>query len=102
MQFENISIKNIISESVAKNGIIIDVRDKEEFAKGHIPMAMNVSLEELQQNRFSLPRSRVLILYCETGASSLMAARILSSKGYRVINTVGGLREYEKALTCKH
>ena len=39
---ENINIRHIIQKAVAENAIIIDVRSREEFRQGHIPMAMNV------------------------------------------------------------
>ena len=96
---ENINIRYIIQKAVAENAIIIDVRSAEAFRQGHIPMAMNIPLEEIQGGRSNLPRGRTLIFYCESGASSLKAARILAAKGYRTINTVGGIRQYNKELT---
>lgn len=41
MGFTSIPIRNIIHEAVARGGIIVDVRSREEFASGHIPMAIN-------------------------------------------------------------
>lgn len=101
MRFQNINIRNILSEALNYGGIIVDVRSKEEFAKSHIPMAINLPLEKIKQGEYSLPRTKVLLLYCENGGSSALAARILSEKGYRVINTIGGLKEYRGALTKK-
>lgn len=99
MRFHNINIRNILSEALNYGGIIVDVRDKEEFAISHIPMAINLPLEEIMQGNFSLPKAKVILLYCENGGTSTMAAKILSEKGYKVINTVGGLKEYRGALT---
>lgn len=96
---ENINIRHIMQKAVAENAIIIDVRNREEFRRGHIPMAMNISLSEIQRGRFSLPRGRTLILYCDSGANSLKAARILAGYGYKTINTVGGIQQYDKELT---
>ena len=62
-------------------------------------MAVNLPLEDIRQGNISLPRGKMLIVYCETGGRSTMASSILSGKGYRVINTVGGLKEYRGALT---
>ena len=99
MRFHNINIRNIMSETLKYGGIIVDVRDREEFVKGHIPMAVNLPLEDIRQGNISLPWGKMLIVYCETGGRSTMASSILSGKGYRVINTVGGLKEYRGALT---
>ncbi len=96
---ENINIRYIIQKAVAENAIIIDVRQQEAFLKGHIPMAMNIPYEDIQAGRARIPRGRTLILYCESGTNSLRAARILAEAGYPVINTVGGIRQYNKELT---
>lgn len=101
MRFHNINIRNILSEALNYGGIIVDVRDKEAFAKSHIPMAINLPLQELQAGNISLPKGKVILVYCETGGASTLAARILSEKGYKVINTVGGLAQYRGALTRK-
>ena len=99
MRFHNINIRNILAEALNHGGIIVDVREREEFTGGHIPMAVNLPLEDIKQGNISFPKNKVLIVYCETGGRSTVAASIMSDKGYRVINTVGGLRQYKGALT---
>ncbi len=99
MRFHNINIRNIMAEALNYGGIIVDVREREEFIGGHIPMAVNLPLEDIKQGNISLPKGKMIIVYCETGGRSAVAARILADKGYKVINTVGGLREYRGALT---
>ena len=96
---ENINIRHIIQKAVAENAIIIDVRSREEFRSGHIPMAMNVPIAELQSRKVNFPRGRTLIFYCDSGANSLKAARIMAGYGFRTINAVGGIRQYNKELT---
>ena len=99
MRFHNINIRNILSEALNYGGIIVDVRTSEEFAKSHIPMAINLPLEEIQAGNISLPKGKVILVYCENGGASTLAARILTDKGYKVINTVGGISGYRGALT---
>ena len=99
MRFHNINIRNILSEALNYGGIIVDVRASEEFAQSHIPMAINLPLCELQAGNISLPKGKVILVYCANGGSSALAASILSEKGYKVINTVGGLSSYHGALT---
>lgn len=101
MRFHNINIRNILNDALNYGGIIVDVRGKDDFAKSHIPMAINLPLEEIQQGNISLPKGKMILLYCENGGSSALAARLLSEKGYKVVNTVGGLKEYRGALTRK-
>lgn len=101
MRFQNINIRNILNDALNYGGIIVDVRDAEAFAKNHIPMAINLPLEEIKQGNITLPKGKIVLLYCENGGSSALAARILSESGYRVMNAVGGLKEYRGALTKK-
>lgn len=96
---ENINIRHIIQKAVAENAIIIDVRSREEFRQGHIPMAMNVPVREIQNGKVNFPRGRTLIFYCDSGANSLKAARVLAGYGYKTINAVGGIQQYDKELT---
>lgn len=102
MRFHNINIRNILSEALNYGGIIVDVRSAEEFAISHIPMAINLPLSEIENGNITLPKTKIILVYCENGGASTMAARILSDRGYRVINTVGGLRDYKGALTKKN
>lgn len=99
--FTSIPIQEAIAKAVHQNGLIVDVRSREEFLEGHIPMAIHVSAKEIESDRFHLPKNRLLILYCESGMTSLRIARFLDRRGYRVINTLGGIRAYNKSLTWK-
>ena len=99
MAFENISIRQIVGAALSNDAIIIDVRDAGRFQNGHIPMAINLPLDRIERGQVNFPKSRVLIVYCDTGGSSIQAARILSNMGYRVINCIGGLKNYKASLT---
>jgi thiosulfate sulfurtransferase len=100
MRFQSINIRDIISEAVATGGVIVDVRECDEFSQRHIPLAVNVPLSNIKEGSFSLPKNRTLILYCETGGRSAMAAKLLAQRGYVVVNTIGGLEKY-KGKTAK-
>jgi rhodanese-related sulfurtransferase len=99
MRFQNIPIKDIMKEAVYYGGLIVDVREEQEFINAHIPMAINVPLEDIKAGTHNLPKNKVLLLYCQHGGASALAARILSQAGYRVINTIGGMAQYEGSLT---
>lgn len=99
MTFENINIRQILATALAQEAIIVDVRGNKRFRTGHIPMAVNLPLERIEQKQVTLPKGRTLIVYCDTGGTSIQAARLLSEMGYRVINCVGGLKNYKASLT---
>lgn len=99
MRFHNIPIRDIMQEAVRYGGVIVDVRTEEEFLTGHIPMAINVPLQNIQNGTHNLPKNKVLLIYCQYGGGSAFASRVLAQSGYKVINTVGGIAQYKGALS---
>ena len=85
--------------ALSNNAIIVDVRNREEFGNGHIPMAINVPFSAIEDKSVRLPKGNMLIVYCENGVTSIRAARILEEMGYEVVNCVGGLKNYNGSLT---
>ena len=57
--------------------ILVDVREANEFATGHIPGAVNAPLFTISNT--TLPKEKPLFLYCLRGTRSKRAARILRS-----------------------
>jgi len=49
---------------------LVDVRDADEFAKGHFKTAVNISVENLEPKIKGLPSDKPLIFVCSTGARS--------------------------------
>lgn len=93
MKFQTFSAKELDSYRGNPYAVVIDVRTADEYEKMHFDGAINIPYEELIQ-KTNLPRDKNLILYCERGSMSLMAAKILSQKGYRVKTMVGGIHTY--------
>lgn len=70
---------------------IIDVRTPEEFQDGHLPNATNLPVESLiSSNPENLDKTTPQLVYCESGARSLLACQILDQKGYQTYNLLGG------------
>lgn len=74
--------------------LLVDVREPEEFAAGHIPGAVNMPLSGLRERFAELPRDRPLALYCQVGQRGYYAARFLLQHGYQAANLSGGLTTY--------
>src|SRR5579871_1274119 len=72
---------------------IVDVRDAEEFATGHIPGAVHVPRSYLESRIDGVvpDRSRRVILYCASGTRSALAARTLADDlGYEQVESMTG------------
>lgn len=98
MSFKNINIRMIMSAASENDALIVDVRTPEKYILGHIPSAVNIPFEKIQNRQITLPKSQSLIVYCDTGGASMQASRLLSGMGYTVINCVGGLNSYKGTL----
>jgi rhodanese-related sulfurtransferase/rubrerythrin len=78
--------------------VLIDVRQPDEYAAGHIPGANLIPLMELESKLFELPEDREMIFYCRSGnrsraASALMAEGEVSDK--KIYNLAGGIVAWE-------
>ena len=74
--------------------LLVDVRDPDEFAAGHIDGAVNVPLGELRRRAGELPRDREIWVYCGVGQRSYYALRFLRQNGFQVRNLSGGYQTY--------
>lgn len=72
--------------------LILDVREPDEFASGHIPNAVLLPLGNVEKEMAKLPRDRALITVCRSGRRSAAAADILVKGGFtKVHNLLGGM-----------
>ena len=74
-----------------KKAIVIDVRERTYFMEYHYEGAVSCPYEEIDRWIGRFPGGSALILYCEYGSTSLLAARKLSQAGYEVYTVVGGI-----------
>lgn len=67
---------------------LIDVREADEYAAGHIPGAVNVPLSELADREKDIPSSAILI--CASGNRSSQAAAYLAAQGKTSLMNLSG------------
>lgn len=66
--------------------LVIDVRTPEEYAKGHIPEAVNIPIDELPQKirQMNVSKDTTIVTMCDRGGRSSHAALELKKMGYEV------------------
>jgi hydroxyacylglutathione hydrolase len=70
---------------------IVDVRGQVEWAEGHLPGASNIPLGYLANRLDEIPTDRPVVVHCQTGARSAIAASLLRAKGRTdILNLAGG------------
>lgn len=75
---------------------VLDVRPTEEFLAGHIPGAISVPLEELEQKIADLAPDREIVAYCRGPlcVMSIEAVNLLNQKGYHAVRWEEGVADW--------
>jgi hydroxyacylglutathione hydrolase len=68
---------------------VLDVRDRDEFASGHIPGSWHVPYGDLVDRLSELPRDRAIATICTGGKRSGLAASLLQREGFEQVIHVG-------------
>lgn len=84
--------------------LLLDVREPDEFAEGHLPGAINVprgflevkaDLEHYKRDERLQDRSQKVLCYCGGGHRSLLAAKTLLEMGFAdAVSMAGGWTEW--------
>ena len=84
-----------------QNGtLVLDVREAEEFATGHLPRARNVPLKELEGRaaEFNRHKAKAVLVTCKSGARSATAVRTLKKAGFEQVYPLkGGVAAWQAA-----
>lgn len=76
--------------------LVIDTRDASQFAKSHIPNAINIEWRRVLAERSRIPMDKPVLLYCNTGSLSAQAGFALRVAGYENVRILqGGLNEWQ-------
>lgn len=81
-----------------KNTNVIDVREPEEHASGHIEGALLMPLNTLPSEITILDKNKTYHIVCHSGGRSSIASQFLSQNGFDVVNVMGGMSAYRGDL----
>lgn len=73
---------------------ILDVRTAGEVAKGTIPGATNIPVDQLRSRLGELPRDKEILVTCQVGLRGYIGCRILMQNGFSCRNLTGGYKTY--------
>lgn len=91
------TLSRINVDQMPARHIVLDVRMPDEFQRGHIEGAINIPLPELTERLHSLPNDKAIVVHCQGGARSAIAASVLKKHGYDVSDLFGGYDAYVSA-----
>ena len=90
----------IFAEQIPKDDwpkfLLIDARDPAQFAKGHIPGAINMDWRQVLAKRNTIPKNKPVLIYCNTGSLSAQAGFALRVAGWDNVRILqGGMAEWQ-------
>jgi len=75
---------------------VLDVRDAAQFAKDHIPGAVNIEWRRVFAERAKLPKDKTVLVYCNTSSFSGQVAMALRMDGFENVRILhGGYGEWK-------
>ncbi|WP_373091239.1 rhodanese-like domain-containing protein [Zhongshania sp.] len=80
-----------------QGAVVIDLRDKAEFSKGHILDSVSLPFSKLEKEIADhAEKDKPLVLVCKMGQHSSAAGKKLGSLGYTQVNRLkGGISEWQ-------
>jgi len=72
--------------------LVLDARTPEEFAAGHVPGAVNIPHDTLEQRlgEIDVRRDREIVVYCERGPRAARAEAVLTKAGFTAVRHLAG------------
>ncbi len=93
--FKSASLKEVL-DAEDDSYFVYSIRSAEDYAKGHIPTAVNNPFGQGMQEKFSeLPTDKTIIVQCYTGQTSSQTTAILRLLGYNAYSLHGGMGSAE-------
>ena len=90
----------IFAEQIPKDEwpkmMVVDARDPGQFAKEHIPGAVNMDWRQVLAKRSTIPKNKPVLIYCNTGSLSAQAGFALRVAGWDNVKILqGGMQEWK-------
>jgi NADPH-dependent 2,4-dienoyl-CoA reductase/sulfur reductase-like enzyme/rhodanese-related sulfurtransferase len=77
------------------DGLLLDVRNVDEFEAGHVEGAVNIPLSQLRDRLPELNPDQEIWVYCQVGQRAYYATRALRLNGFNAYNLSGGFKTYQ-------
>jgi NADPH-dependent 2,4-dienoyl-CoA reductase/sulfur reductase-like enzyme/rhodanese-related sulfurtransferase len=84
------SIMPAVAPSELNGQTLVDVRTPEEFARGSLPGAVNIPVDQLRGRLAELDRSRPVVTFCQVGQRGYVGQRILLQHGFADVKNLKG------------
>lgn len=103
-RFKQIRVSEV-RQLVESDAVIIDVREENEFANGHLKNAKNIPLSQFRERMHEIPKDVPVYIHCRSAQRSYNAVMALENSGYDNVYNISGsflgisLYEYYQDIT---
>jgi len=91
------SLPEVPAAGVPDDAWLLDVREDDEWAAGHVPGATHVPLGQLGARTAEVPQDQQIYVICRSGIRSARAAQALNGAGWQALNVAGGMQDWAAA-----
>jgi phage shock protein E len=99
--FKNLFTKtdgNSLSEILSENPFLVDVRSKEEFNSGSCKGAVNIPVDQIQNQLSKFKDKKNIVVFCRSGMRSSQAKAILERNGISNVTNGGTWEKVSRLL----
>lgn len=90
-------VPEISVSDLPADAALLDVREDDEWAAGHVDGAVHVPLSEVPGRLAELPEADPVYVICRSGNRSGRAAAWLNAQGIEAVNVAGGMKAWAAA-----
>ena len=99
--FKNLFAKtdgNSLTEILADHPFLVDVRSKDEFNSGSCKGAVNIPVDQIQNQLSKFKDKKNIVVFCRSGMRSSQAKSILERNGINNVTNGGGLTNVQRLV----
>jgi rhodanese-related sulfurtransferase len=90
-------VPEISVQDLPADAVLLDVREPDEWAAGHVDGASHVPLADVPRRLNTLPEGQPLYVLCRSGQRSGRAVAWLAGQGVQAVNVAGGMKAWSAA-----
>jgi len=76
---------------------LLDVREDDEWAAGHVPDARHIPVGQLGARAAEIPQDVEVYVICRSGVRSARVTQALNGAGWQAVNVAGGMQDWAAA-----
>jgi len=85
---------NELASAIEHGGFVLDVRENDEWAQGHVPNAHHIPMNDVADRLDQLDDGARIFVICRSGKRSMTVADFLAEQGFDVVSVSGGTLDW--------